>query len=230
MWYHAAIVVRTLAMFLFVFVALRLAGKRELGQISPFDFVVSVMVGELAAIPLQSPRIPLTHGMLPIATLIAAEVAVAYLSLKSRTLRVLFSGSPTIVIQNGAINERNLRRTRYNLDDLLASLRQQGVANLADVEYAILEDNGQLSVLLKSHKRPVTPEDLGIVKEYDGLPLTLIIDGKVDERALALAGRDEEWLRQELGRRGYARAEEVLLATLDAAGHLYVAGKEKPGA
>lgn len=215
-------IVRTVMMFTFVFVAMRVAGKRELGQISPFDFVVSVIIGELAAIPLENNRIPLINGVVPIATIVAAEMLVAFLSLKNRTVRELLSGVPSVIIENGRIREDNLRKARYNLHDLLANLRQQGFTSPAEVEFAILEDTGRLSVIPKSQHRPVTPADLGLPTAYEGLPLALIVDGRINHGALAAAHLDEAWLRDQLAQRGIADPSCVLLATLDTTGRLYV--------
>lgn len=213
-------------MFSFVFVAMRIAGKRELGQLSPFDFVVSVIIGELAAIPLEGHTIPLINGMIPIATIVAAEMLVAYLSMKIRRARTLFSGTPNVVIENGKIRMDSLKKARYNLHDLMASLRQQGYFSVADVEFAILEDTGMVSVLPKSQRRPVTPEDLELETRYEGLPLALIVDGQVNKGALKVAHLDENWLNQRLSEDGITDPKQVLLATLDTSGELYLARKE----
>ncbi len=214
---------RSLVMYAFLLLVMRLAGKRELGQVSPFDFVVAVLIGELAAIPLQGDRIPLLKGFVPIATIILAQVATAYLSLWNNAFRAWINGRPTILISGGAIEVPAMRRLRFNVNDLLSKLRQQGVYNLADVEFAILEDTGHLSVILKSQRRAVTPADLNLSTEYEGLPFTLILDGQVDYHALSAAGLDYTWLQQQLKEKGFKRPREVLLATLESNGrtHFY---------
>lgn len=214
---------RTLVMYVFLLLVMRLAGKRELGQVSPFDFVVAVIIGELAAIPLEGHEIPLLKGFVPIATIVLAQLATAYLSLWSNRFRALISGRPTVLISGGAIDVKALRRHRFNVSDLLAKLRQQGTFTPADVEAAVLEDTGHLSVILKSQRRPLTPGDLKLPTGYEGLPFTLILDGEVDYHALRTAGLDYTWLQQQLRARGFTTAREVLLATLETDGqtHFY---------
>ncbi|MGE5554168.1 MAG: DUF421 domain-containing protein [Betaproteobacteria bacterium] len=214
---------RSLVMYVFLLLVMRLAGKRELGQVSPFDFVVAVLIGELAAIPLQGHQISLLEGFVPIITIVLAQLATAYLSLWSNTFRSWICGRPTVLVSGGAIDVQALRKHRFSLSDLLSKLRQQGVYNLADVEFAILEDAGHLSVILKSQRRAVTPADLKIPTEYEGLPFTLILDGRVDYHALKAAGLDYTWLCQQLKDKGFSHPREVLLATLETNGrtHFY---------
>jgi uncharacterized membrane protein YcaP (DUF421 family) len=171
--------VRTLILYIIVIVVMRMMGKRQIGQLQPFELVVAIMISELAAVPMQDTRIPLINGIVPILTLLLAQIALSFISLKSTKARALICGKPSILINNGRINESVLRNEMYTLNDLLEQLRSKDVANIADVEFAILETNGQLSVIPKSQKRPVTPKDLNIPTNYEGLPLDLIIDGDV---------------------------------------------------
>lgn len=215
--------VRTVAMYLFLLLVMRLAGKRELGQVSPFDFVVAVLIGELAAIPLEGHQIPLVKGFIPIVTIIVAQLVTAYLCLWSNQFRAFISGRPTVLITGGTVDLAALRRHRFNMSDLLSKLRQQGSYNVADVEAAILEDTGHLSVILKSQCRPVTPADLKLDTTYEGLPFTLILDGRVDYDALSDAQLDYTWLQAQLRSRGFSGPDQVLLATLETSGrtHFY---------
>lgn len=210
-------------MYVFLLVVMRLAGKRELGQVSPFDFVVAVLIGELAAIPLEGHQIPLVNGFVPILTILLAQMLTAQISMLSNRFRALISGRPSVLISGGAIDLEALRRHRFNVSDLLSKLRQQGVYNVADVEFAVLEDTGHLSVIPKSQRRPVTPEDLKLPTGYEGLPYTLILDGEVDYRALETAGLDYTWLQERLRANGFSGPREVLLATLETNGrtHFY---------
>lgn len=215
--------VRTVGMYLFLLVVMRVAGKREIGQVSPFDFVVAVLIGELAAIPLEGHRIPLIMGLVPIATIVLAQLVTAYLCLWSNSVRAWTSGRPTVLMTGGRIDASALRRHRFNVNDLLSKLRQQNVYNIDDVEAAVLEDTGHLSVILKSQRRAVTPQDLGLPTAYEGLPHTLILDGKVDYASLRVAGLDYTWLQQKLTEQGFTSPAEVLLATLETSGktHFY---------
>ncbi|NPV52044.1 MAG: DUF421 domain-containing protein [Firmicutes bacterium] len=217
---------KTIAMYIFVLFITRIMGKREVGQLSPFDLVVAVMIADLASLPLEEKKITLVDGIVPIAVLAAAEILTAFISLKSDTARRVISGSPSILVENGRIIESNLRKSRYNLDDLLAQLREKDIPNIADVEYAILETSGDLSVIPKSQKRPVTPQDLGIPTSYEGLPFPLVTDGQIQYKNLERLNLSVKWLEDRLHKHGVDKIDEVLLASLDGEGNLYVSLKE----
>ncbi|MBU7008087.1 DUF421 domain-containing protein [Phosphitispora fastidiosa] len=223
------VLVRTLILYVFVVMAMRIMGKRQIGQLQPFELVVTLMLSELAAIPMESPGIPLINGITPILTLIAAQVILSYISLKSDRARGFICGTPSVLIENGKIVESELKRLRYNLSDLMEQLRAKDVPNISDVEFAILETSGQLSVIEKSQKRPVIPEDLNLPTKYEGLPYTLIMDGHVIHRNLAKLKLNIEWLYQELEDLGIASPKDVLFACLDTEDKLFCqlkSGKE----
>ncbi|MGI6659817.1 MAG: DUF421 domain-containing protein [Dethiobacteraceae bacterium] len=201
-------------------------GKREVGELSAFDLVVAIMIAELAAMSMERINMPLHEGLVPIFTLVGLEILLSYLSLKSHTIRGLVDGAPSIVIANGKIVEKELRKLRYNVSDLIGQLREKDVANIADVEYAVLETSGELSVVLKSSKRPVTPEDLGLPTKYEGLPVPLIFDGHIHYNNLRSLRLDQAWLLAEVRKQGLERIEDVLYASLDTDGNLYISEKE----
>jgi len=218
---------RTTVMYLVILAAVRIMGKREVGELSSFDFVVAIMIAELAAMSIENTNLPLHEGFIPILTLVFLEILLSFLSLKSHTIRKLVDGSPSIVIANGKIIEHELRKQRYNLSDLLGQLREKGVANIADVQYAVLETSGELSVMLKSDKRPITLSDLGIPAKYEGLPTPLIFDGHIHYQNLHNLSLDEEWLRTEIQKAGVESTKDILYASLDTDGKLYISEKEK---
>jgi uncharacterized membrane protein YcaP (DUF421 family) len=152
---------------------------------------------------------------------------VAYLSMKSVWARRIFDSTPTILMQNGEIFKKNLKKEKININDFLEELRMKGVFNLSNVEFAILETNGEISVLLKSQKRPLTPEDMNISTRYEGLSANLIIDGKIMRANLQLVYLDEKWLTNELSKRNIDSVKDVLFASLDTQGELYIAMKPK---
>lgn len=219
---------RTLTFYAVLLLLLRIMGKREIAALSPFDLVVTIMIAELAALPMENPDITLLDALVPILTLTLAEIVVSYATLKSETVRLLLTGSPSIIIRGGEIIESEMRRVRYNLGDLMLQLRLKGVSNIADVEVAILETNGELSVILKSQRRPLVPADLDVETDYEGLPLTLVADGAVNNCNLRQAGLDYQWLIARLQERGIESVEEVLLASLDTVGRLFVQRKNRP--
>ena len=211
---------RTIILYSIVVVVMRIMGKRQIGQLQPFELVVAIMISELAAVPMQDTAIPLVNGIIPI-----AQMTLSYISMKSIHARGIICGTPRILIGDGKIREDNLRKEMYTMNDLLEQLRTVNISNIADVEFAILETNGQLSVIQKSQKRPVTAEDLNISTKYEGLPLDLIIDGRVLNKNLDKANLDETWLRNELLSKGINNFKEVLFASLDTAGELYLQAK-----
>ena len=217
---------RTLILYGLVVLVMRLMGKRQIGQLQPFEFVVAIMIADLASVPMQNRDLPLSTGIIPILTLLVVQVSLAFLNLRSPKMRRVICGSPSILIENGHLRRQELARLRINTDDLLEQLRAKNYANLEDVEYAILETNGQLSVIPKSQRRPVNPADLQLPTQYEGLPLNLIVDGRIVRESLAVAGLDENWLHVQLNRHGLAGPEDVFLASLDTEGHLYFCRKE----
>ena len=217
---------RTLILYGLVVLVMRLMGKRQIGQLQPFEFVVAIMIADLASVPMQNRDQPLSTGIIPILTLLVVQVSLAFLILRSPKMRRVICGSPSILIENGHLRRQELARLRINTDDLLEQLRAKNYANLEDVEYAILETNGQLSVIPKSQRRPVNPADLQLPTQYEGLPLNLIVDGRIVRESLTVAGLDENWLHVQLNRHGLAGPEDVFLASLDTEGHLYFCRKE----
>ncbi|MFZ5650040.1 MAG: YetF domain-containing protein [Bacillota bacterium] len=221
--------VRTLILFAVVVIGLRLMGKRQIGQLQPYELVIIIMLSALAAIPMENSGVPLINGLVPIVTLIVVHVALSYVTLKSERARGVICGTPSVLIENGKIVEREMTRLRYNINELLEQLRAKNIPNIADVEFAILETSGHLSVIPKSQKRPVVPEDLHLPTKYEGLPVTLIIDGYVFQKNLARMNLSEEWLRTELLKLGVSDPGNVLFASLDTEGKLFYQIKSKAG-
>ncbi|RXE58082.1 DUF421 domain-containing protein [Acetivibrio mesophilus] len=221
------VVVRTLILYLIVVFIMRIMGKRQIGQLQPFELVIAIMISELAALPMQDIGIPLINGIIPILTLLFAQITLSFIGLKNPHVRAIICGRPTILIQNGKINEAQLRKEMYSLNDLLEQLRIKDIQNIADVEFALLETNGQLSVIPKSQKRPVTPQDLNISTQYEGLSMDIIIDGDISYENLKLANLDINWLKDTLSKFGINNPKDVLFASLDSEGNLYYQVKER---
>lgn len=222
------VIIRTLILYAAVVVVMRVMGKREIGQLQPFELVVALMIADLAAIPMQNTGIPLLSGIIPIIILMTAQVALSYLSMKSTKARGVICGRPSVLVENGKLVEKELRYLRYNINDLLEQLRAKDYYNLADVEFAILETNGQLSVIPKSQKRALKPEDLNISTSYEGMPVTLVIDGSVLRENLQRVNLNEDWLRSELRKFGIDDLKKVFFACLDTAGKLFYQLKADP--
>lgn len=219
--------VRTLILYILVVLALRLMGKRQIGQLQPSELVIAMMLSELASIPVENVSTPLLTGVIPIVTLIFAEMTFSYMTLKNRKLRKFLSGSPTVLIAKGQILEKEMERLRFNIDDLMEELRSSGYPNILEVEYAIIESNGNLSVIPKSNKRPLTPEDMGINPQYEGIPYLLISDGTINSDAMQNAGVGIEWLLSHLNEFDIHNIEDVFIATVDSSGNFFVQKKEE---
>jgi uncharacterized membrane protein YcaP (DUF421 family) len=217
---------RTILLYFLVMITVRLMGKHQIGQLQPFELVIAIMISELAAIPMQDTEIPLLNGIIPIITLLFIQTSLSLITLKSTRARRLICGNASILIANGHVNETEMARLRYSLTDLLEQLRLKDIANIADVEFAILETSGKLSVILKSQKRPVNPEDLHLETAYEGLPLTLILDGKIQRHNLRQNRLSEEWLLSQLRNFGFGSCQEVLLASQDTSGKLFIQPKQ----
>jgi uncharacterized membrane protein YcaP (DUF421 family) len=218
---YISLVARTIAAFFAILLVTRLLEKEQLGQLTFYEYITGITIGSLAAdmaIAIVSPW----RVLAALLVFSGLTYTMGYVSLKSRVARKLLEGEPTIVMQNGKIMEENMKKIRYNVDDLLVQLRNKDVFNPADVEFAILEPHGQISVLLKSQKKPVTREDMQIPTEYEGVSSELIMDGEIIYQNLQQNKLDEAWLINELNKQGITSPREVLLASLDTAGNLYV--------
>ncbi len=219
--------VRTIILYLLVITVMRIMGKRQIGELQPFELVIAIMISELAAVPMQETGIPLLAGIIPIITLLIIQVAFSYLSMKSYGVRTLLCGTPSVVIEKGKIVEKELLRLRYNTNDLLEQLREKNFPNISDVEYAILETSGKLSIIPKPQKRPAIPQDFQINPNYEDLPLTLIMDGVINHVNLEAAKMNKEDLFQMLKGMGYNNPKQILFATLTGNGKLWLQAKDK---
>ena len=217
--------IRTLVLYLVLLATVRLLGKRQIGQMEASEFVVAMLVADLAAIPMQDISIPLHSGLVPIITVLAAELILASLCLRSIRLRKILCGKPVILIENGRILQQNLKRTRVTLDELTGHLREKDILDFQTVQYAILETNGNLSVFPYPAEAAPTAKDLKIHPKDRFLPVTIISDGHLLKDNLALTGRDESWMRNILGNYRSTVAGTWLL-TVDKAGNVLWIGKE----
>jgi len=217
----SAIVLRTVFVYFVVLLVVRLMGKRQIGQLSPFDLVVAIIVAEIAAMPMQSQSFPIWHAVIPLAVLVLLEVGLSFAALHSRKLRCLLDGKPQVVIEGGKILKNEMRKARYNLDDLMAQLREKGYPSPDDVDVAVIETSGKLSVIPKPCKRPLSPGDLGLSPDPEGLPAVLVMDGEIIKDQLEKLGLDRAWLEQRLKETGRIKGK-VILATLERDGRIRI--------
>lgn len=215
---------RSLLLVCFAVLAMRLMGKRQIGQLQPFELVIAIMIADLASTPMESLDIPLWRGVLPLMATVILHQLFTLLSLKSQRLRAFFSGTPTVIIRDGCIDHQALEKLCFNLNDLLEELRSSGILSPTEVGTAIMETSGKLSVFPTGQNRPVTPKDLQLQTGYEGIPLTLVLDGRVEGGNLTLCRKDRPWLERQLRQMGFAQTSQVLLCYIDTDGQMTVHG------
>ena len=217
---------RSIALYIIVLIVMRLMGKREIGQLQPFELAISIMIADLASIPMTDPGIPIFNGIIPILGLLVMHLLISIINLKSSKAREIICGRPSILIYRGKINENNLKKERFTINELEERLRGNNVINLGDVEYAILETSGQVTVIQKPDKRNTIPQDFNIMPEYEGIPYDLVIDGKVMKENLKAIGKDYNWLKKQIEKFNM-KPEEALVVTMDGKGQIFCQKKEK---
>lgn len=220
------VLIRTIILYLLIIVGLRLLGKRQLGELEPTELTLTLIIADLASVPMQDNGIPLLSGLIPIIVLLCLATILSVLSVKSIGFRTLLCGRPSVVITDGVIVERELRRNRLTVDELLEELRIQGYSDLTNIKFAVLETNGQLSVLLRASQLPVTAAQMKIKPRETGLPVIVISDGRLLSRALSEQGRSEKWLYRQLASHGLTSPKQVFLLTVDQLGNTYCVPKE----
>lgn len=218
--------IRTVILFAAVSIVMRVMGKRQVGEMQPYELVVAVLIAELAAIPMENTDIPLINGLVPIVVLLVVQVALSELALFSERARKVICGTPSVLISRGEIMEHELRRVRVNLNDLLEQLRNKDFPNLRDVAYAILETNGQLSVIPKAGLGPLTADAMNIEASSGGLPINLILDGLVNVHNLRLANVSLDELIKLAEQLGANDLRQVFFANIDETGHIHMQLKQ----
>lgn len=222
------IIIRTLILYTTVVLCLRIMGKRQIGELQPSELVVAIMISDVATVPIEALDIPLLSGIIPVLTLLLAEVITSYLSLKSRFIRKFIMGEPSLVIYNGVICEKELERNRFNLNDLLEELRLLGLFDISDVYIAVLETSGKLSVVPKTEARNVTVEDMGLKNvRREGLPCTVIMDGRFNHAEIKRSGKSKEYIVKILNTRGIKSPKDVFIASIDSEGKMFVQEKAR---
>ena len=211
---------RTIILYLLLIAGLRLTGKRQIGELEPIELVLTMLLSDLASVPMQDFDSPLINGVVPILTLLALTTLLSYISFRSGRFRSLICGEPAIVVRYGKLQQRAMRHNRMTVDELLEELRGQGVTDLKDVQYAVLETSGQVSVLLRSEAQPVTPRQLSLNVTEQLLPVLLINDGRLLRGNLRQTGHDEAWLQAQLSENGVDAPSQVFLLSIDERGEI----------
>lgn len=217
---------RSIFLYIVVLVVMRLMGKREIGQLQPFELAIAILIADLASIPMTNSGVPIFNGIIPILGLLIMHLLISLINMKSVRMRGIICGKPSILIYRGKINEQKLKKERMTINELEERLRGNNIVNIGDVEYAILETNGQVTVVQKPNKRNTIPEDFNINPDYEGLTYDLVLDGRIMEKNLQQIGKDYNWLKCEVGKFGF-KPEEALIVTFDGKGQIFCQKKEK---
>ena len=219
---------RTIILYFVLMIGLRLMGKRQIGELEPSELVLTLIISDLAAVPMQDYGIPLINGLLPIVVLLCLSMILSFCNLKSIRFRALLCGRPATIIRHGEILQQAMAKNRFTVDELLEQLRSQGYTDLADVKYAVLETSGKLSVLPYPAKAPLPPHALAMELPDDlTLPLLIINDGHLMTEHLRTGGRNEAWLKKVLQERGLSSPAQVFLLSVDESGHIICIPKEE---
>lgn len=216
---------RAILLYTIVLIVMRLMGKREIGQLQPFELAISIMIADLASIPMTDTGVPISNGIIPILGLLVMHLLISVINLKSIKAREIICGKPRILIYRGRIDEKALKKERFTINELEERLRGNNVVNLGDVEYAILETSGNITVIQKPEKRNTIPEDFNIVPDYEGISYDLVVDGKIMDKNLKKLGKNYQWLKNQVAKFNI-RPEEALVVTIDGKGQIFCQEKE----
>ena len=216
---------RSIVLYIIVLIVMRLMGKREISQLQPFELAISIMIADLASIPMTEIGIPISNGVVPILGLLLMHLIISVINMKSLKARQIICGKPSILIYRGKIDEKVMKKERFTINELQERLRKNNVVNLGDVEFAILETSGEVTIIQKPEKRNTIPEDFNILPEYEGIPYDLVIDGKVLNDNLQKIGKNYAWLVKEV-KKFNMKPEEALVVTIDGKGQMFCQKKE----
>lgn len=222
----STVIIRTLIVYTVISTVLRLMGKRQVGELELSDLVATLLLSELASLPIADRNIPLLNSLVPILIILSLEILLTYCKTKFSPLKKLLESRPSVLIRKGVLDQTELGRMRISVEELLSECRLQGYAHLEDVYYAILEQDGKLSVIPRAGKSPICAEDLQLQVKERGLAYAVIVDGTVNDAHLASLGLDRTWLARECGRRGAAE-EDVFLMTVNESSDITFIRKER---
>ncbi len=223
----AIAIIRTLILYAAIIISFRIMGKRQIGELEPAELVVAVLISDLAAHPLQDIGTPLLYGLIPVLTLLCCEVLISAVIIKSNKMRVFISGKPCLVIQKGQIDQKEMKKNRFTLDELAEQLRKKNISDISTVKYAVLETDGSLSTILYTDQSPLTPKQMSVVTDDPGYPVIIVNDGRVLTDNLHKLGFNENWLSNQLQTRNIKSPKDVYLMTADETGLIYFAVMEQ---
>ena len=220
------IVFRTAIVYILISVLLRCMGKRQVGELELSDLVATLLLSEVASLPIADTNVPLLYAIVPLLLVLSFEIILTYLKTKSSSLKKILEGKPSFLICRGKLDQGELERMRISIEEFIGECRLQGYTDLSDIDYAILEQDGQLSIFPRAKRQPLCPEDIGVKTKDKGLSHPVILDGRVQDNHLSMLGLDRRWLEKECTRRG-REIKDVFLMTVDDSGGILFYGKDK---
>lgn len=221
------VIIRELIIYILILILFRLMGKRQIGQMQPFEFVLTLIIADLAVIPMSEIALPLVNGIVPLLTLVAFHFVITSLTRKSNTFSRIVSGKPVIIVNPNGIDYLALKKLNITIDDLFEAIRSAGYFNFDEINYAIMETNGKVSVMPKAQKSPVSAEDLKIDKQDSSLPLTIIIEGQFMEENLKLSKYNKDFFYSFLKKHNLNSIKNILLLTIDSSGKIFFQNKKE---
>lgn len=220
------ILLRSVLVYILLILTMRLMGKRQLGELEISELVTTLLVSEIASLPIVDKSIPLMYAVIPLVTVLFLEITLSFLLVKFPCFKGIASTRPSVLIRHGKLDQKELKRVRISLDELISEVRQNGIASLADVDYAIIEQNGKISILPRRAAQPPNAADMGLLASENGILHPLIEDGKLDRYNLELLGLDDKWIKKALAKKGLSMSEVFFLGRDDAQ-NLYWIEKER---
>lgn len=220
------IFIRTLIIYTSLLISMRLMGKRQIGQLDLTDLITTFLISQIASLPIENPDIPIIYALIPMVTLLSFEIVSSMILSKSQTLKNLFSSRPGFLIKDGEIDQKEIHKNRISLDELMCELRKQGVGDISEVKYAIIEQNGQISIILKAAYQQPALKDLGIKREDSGIEHIVIANGSVNLHGLEVISKDHDWLDGQLKKR-HCDCKDVFLMTVNDSGNINFIKKDR---
>ena len=219
--------IRTAILYFIVIISIRLMGKRQIGELQPYELVITLMLSDLASLPMQDTRLPLLLGIVPIITLLFVKILISEIQQHSRLFEKILDGTPSIIISDGEINLEMMKKQRLTMNDILEELRSAGYLDISDIQYAIIETNGTISIIPKSACDTVKRKDLKIKESESKIPIVLFEDGHLNKKALQEMNKDEKWLDEKLKSLNYPPRDKLFLVMMDSKGKLFIQRKNQ---
>lgn len=219
--------VRTIIMYFFVVLTLRVLGKRQIGELEPSELVVTIVISEVAALPIQEPSQPILTSLIAISLLVILEIILSFSAYHNFWTRKVFFGTPSVFYEKGKINQKEMKKQRFTLHDLMETIRNTGATNLSEVDYVIMETNGNVSVIPNAECRPATTKEMGIEVEPNKISYVIIDNGHINEHNLKLLGYNHEWLERQIKKKNIKKASDVYCMTADTDGTIVLIPNDK---